>query len=333
MNKYLINGLKPLFLFIFSFIFQPMFQRFYRRYLIIFILLFSSFCNGQNIYKNRALYVDNFATILGSDRLENELLEFTQNHKINTLILYDLNKIHKRFHLGDSTKNHLLANFIRKAKTNFNIAKVSASGESGSFFIEAIHPYNISRKEAIERFDIYNLEYEYWNEKESLNEGYYCNEYLKKAQLPCDRKNSFKYFIESLFVMKNLSEELTSTVEIEAYIGNFNDKEVKEISEHVDRLLVHDYVRDANRNFIYIKERLDLLDKIKSTIKLSVLYSSEMKFMGKWFADHKIHEAEVKFFQQLEKNNISLKEHLNFDGFSYYNYGYLNYVKKLHKTK
>jgi hypothetical protein len=304
-----------------------------RKYIIIFVLLISSFCKSQNFYKNRALYVDNFATILGSNHLENELLEFSKNHKINTLILYDLNKIHKRFHLGDSTKNHLLAKFIKKAKVNFNIAKISASGESGSFFLEAIHPYNLSRKESVERFDIYNLEYEYWNEKESLQEGYYCNEYLKKAQLNCNRKNSFKYFIASLFVMKNLSKEIDNSIEIEAYIGNFNNEEVKEISEHVDRLLLHDYVKDTNRNFIYIKERLNLLSQINSKIKISILYSSEMKFMGNWFANHKMHEAEIKFFKQLEKDNISLKEHLNFDGFSYYNYGYLSYVEKLRKIK
>jgi len=56
-----------------------------------------------------------------------------------------------------------------------------------------------------------------------------------------------------------------------------------------------------------------------------------MNFMGKWFANHKLHEAETKFFKELEKNEISLENHLNFDGFTYYNYGYLNYVKQMHK--
>tara|TARA_R110002126_G_scaffold78829_1_gene196062 strand:+ start:15218 stop:16144 length:927 start_codon:yes stop_codon:yes gene_type:complete len=299
--------------------------------LFAFSCCISVFCYSQQNYENRAMYIDNFATILSSNSLEEELLNFSKEHKINTLILYDLNKINKRFHLGDSTKNHLLANFIRKAKTDYGIKKISASGESGSFFLEAIHPYNISRKNPLERFDSYNLEYEYWNEKESLKDGYYCNTYLKKAQLPCDRRSSFKYFIESLFVMKTLAKELDDNIEIEAYIGNFNNEEVAKISEHVDRLLIHDYVKDINRNFIYIKERLHLLDKIDSKIDISILYSSEMNFMGKWFADHKLHEAETKFFKELEKNEISLENHLNFDGFTYYNYGYLNYVKQMHK--
>lgn len=309
-------------------------MKFHQQLFSFFLFIMSiSFCFGQKEYENRALYVDNFATILGSKTLVNELLEFSKNHQINTLILYDLHKVNKRFHLGDVSKNHLLANFIKKARVEFGIKKISASGESSNFFLKAIHPFNLSRKNKLERFNVYNLEYEYWNEKESLENGYYCNNYLKKVQLPCNRENSFKYFIQSLFVMKSLAEELDKNIEIEAYIGNFNNNEVEKISKHVDRLLIHDYVKDPNRNFIYIKERLKLLEKINSKIDISILYSSEMNFMGKWLKDHKLHEAEIKFFKKLEESDISLKQHLNFKGFSYYNYGYLNYVKRLHQQR
>ena len=108
--------------------------------LFTFSCCISVFCYSQRNYENRAMYIDNFATILSSNSLEEELLNFSKEHKINTLILYDLNKINKRFHLGDSTKNHLLANFIRKAKTDYGIKKISASGESGSFFFRSDTP-------------------------------------------------------------------------------------------------------------------------------------------------------------------------------------------------
>ena len=52
--------------------------------------------------------------------------------------------------------------------------------------------------------------------------------------------------------MKELAQELDNKIEIEAYIGNFNNEEVKQISEHIDRLLVHDYIKNPNRNFIYV---------------------------------------------------------------------------------
>ena len=108
-----------------------------------------------NIYftfsTERELYVDNFSNILGTYHLETELLEFAKNHEINTLILYDLHKINKRFPLGDETKNGVLASFIVKAKVEYGIQKISASGESGDFFTNVIHPYNISRKNSKEK--------------------------------------------------------------------------------------------------------------------------------------------------------------------------------------
>lgn len=300
----------------------------YNLLIISLLLILTSFTKKENEVENRSLYVDNFSNILGTPHLEEELFSWAKSHKITTLILYDLNKVHKRFHLGDSTENHILANFIKKAKTEHGIKKISASGESGDFFIEAIHPYNLSRKNSLEKFDIYNLEYEYWKKKESENGGYYCETYLKRGQLKCNRENSFEYFIQSLEIMKLLSEELDEKVEVEAYIGNFNHNEVKKVSDHVDRLLIHDYVNTPEKLFPYVKERLDLLEKIDSKIKLSILYSAEMNFLGSWLKKHPIHEAEKKFFDQLKENKISLEEHLNFEGFTYYNYDYFRYVVK-----
>ena len=70
--------------------------------------------------QNRALYVDNFANILGTYHLEKELFEFAKKHEIKELILYDLNKINKRFPLGDRSQNQILADFIVKAKKEYD---------------------------------------------------------------------------------------------------------------------------------------------------------------------------------------------------------------------
>jgi hypothetical protein len=45
----------------------------------------------------RKLYVAEFNNILGSYNLEKELLEFCKKNNIQTLILYELNKVNKRF--------------------------------------------------------------------------------------------------------------------------------------------------------------------------------------------------------------------------------------------
>ncbi len=293
--------------------------------ILLFVLALGN-VNAQKNYTKRALYVDNFGNILGNSNKEQKLFKFAEEHNINEFILYDLHKINKQFHLGDTSKNHVLANFIKNAKTKYNIKEVSASGESGNFFIKAIHPYNVSRKDKNERFDVYNIEYEYWNKLASLEGGYYCETYLKNGQLPCNRKGSFKYFIQSLEIMRFLADELDHNIEVEAYIGNFQESEVNQISEHIDRLLIHDYVRRSERVFPYVKKRLELLEKINSKIKVSILYSSEMNFLGQYFKEHTLHEAEKKFFDSLRKQGDHLDDHINWHGFSYYNYDYLKYV-------
>lgn len=296
---------------------------------LVFTLFVINSYGFQDPYDHRSMYVDNFANILGSNKNEKELFEFAKEHEITELILYDLHKVNKLFYLGDSTKNQVLADFIRKAKIEYGIEKISASGESGNFFIKAIHPYNLSRTNAIERFDIYNLEYEYWNELESKPGGYYCENYLKGSQLPCNRKYSFAYYINSLEIMRFLADELDHDIKVEAYIGNFEKDEVKAIIEHVDRLLVHDYVQREERLFSYVEERMHLLEDAKADIQVSILYSLESRYLGKYLKTYPFHEAERKFFVESNEKDHDLDEHLKFRGFTYYNYGHFRYVENI----
>lgn len=299
-----------------------------RRLFSCVIIFFSLVIYSQK----RALYVDNFANILGSETKENKLLEFAKAKEKDELILYDLHKVNRRFPLGDAAKNGLLANFISKAKTKYNIKSISASGETANFFIKAIHPYNVSRTKKEEQFDVYNLEYEYWNERQSLDGGYYCETYLKRASLPCNRENSFNYFVNSLFVMKELAKDDNLDVKIEAYVGRYTRKEIDSISHHVDRLLIHDYVTQPEYSFLYVKDRLNYLDAIHSHIDVSILFSAENNFMGKWLRTHDFKKAEEIFFKELEKKEIALENHLNFAGFTYYNYSYFKKSLELNKN-
>jgi hypothetical protein len=300
-----------------------------KNFLIIICLLSINYIFSTE----RELYVDNFSNILGTYHLETELLEFAKNHEINTLILYDLHKINKRFPLGDETKNGVLASFIVKAKVEYGIQKISASGESSDFFINAIHAYNTSRTKTSEKFDIYNLEYEYWDEESSSNNGYYCKNFLKDSYEKCNRENSFKFYVESLITMRRLADEIAHPVKVEAYIGKFTEKEVQNVSDHVDRLLIHAYVKTPQESFHYVKNRLDLLAGIDSKIQVSILYSSEMNFMGKWFKTQSFQTAEEIFFKELEKEEIELEQKLNFKGFTYYNYSYFQYSLKRFKNQ
>lgn len=289
------------------------------KYLISLILTFLVLnCYGFQ----RKLYVDEFNNILGSYHLEQELLEFSKKNNIHTLILYELNKVHKRFPLDDSTKNSVLANFISRAKLKYNIKQISASGESGDFFVDAIHPYNKSRKKAEEKFDAYNLEYEYWDEKASLKGGYYCENYLRNGEMPCNRVGSFNFYLGSLTAMKLLANEESHPIRIEAYIGKFTKEEVLKISNHTDGLLIAAYVDDPDKSFEYVKERLKLLSDIKANIKISIIFSTEMVFMGPWLRTNDYKQAEKKFYKDLFMHNREFSANLNFDGFTYYNYSF-----------
>lgn len=288
------------------------------------ILLFVIFFNATiSLGNNRSLYVDNFNNILGNYNLENELLEFSKKNKINTLILYELHKVNKILPLADSIKNNVLANFISRAKLEFGIEKISASGETGDFFLNAIHPYNKSRKKPEEKFDIYNLEYEYWNDEHSLNGGYYCETYLKKGQTPCSRVGSFYYYVEALSIMKLLAEEESHPVKIEAYIGKFTKEEILKVVKHTDILLLHAYVKNPRDSYSYTKERLDILSSINAKIEISILFSSEMNFMGTWLKSNAYSTAEEIFFDELHKDKKELRDKLNLSGFTYYTYNFL----------
>jgi hypothetical protein len=280
----------------------------------------------------RKLYVDEFNNILGSYHQEQELLEFSKKNNIQTLILYELDKVNKRFPLNNSAKNNVLASFISRAKLAYNIKEISASGESGNFFIEAIHPYNKSRKKAEEKFDVYNLEYEYWDTKASLNGGYYCETYLKNGEIPCNRVGSFNFYLSALTAMKLLANEESHPIKIEAYIGKFTKEEVLKISNHTDRLLIAAYVENPNTSFQYTQDRLKWLSEIKSKIELSLIFSAEMNFMGPWLSQSDFKQAEKQFFKDVYKEKIHLAANLNFNGFTYYNYSYFKKALAAYKN-
>jgi hypothetical protein len=293
--------------------------------ILILLFIFSTTYGYQ-----RKLYVDNFNNILGSYNLEKKLLDFCAKNNIKTLILYELHKVNKRLPLADSTKNKVLAKFISKARLEYNIEEISASGETGDFFLKAIHPYNQSRKKKEEKFNVYNLEFEFWKKGDYEDGGYYCETYLKKGAIPCTREGSFNYFIEALDIMKLLVDQDNCSVKIEAYIGITSTKEISTIAKYVDRLLVHAYKLDPEKSYLYSKERLNMLAEINSNIEVSIIYSAEGKFMGNWLKKNSYIKAENIFYNEI-KNNPKVYKNINFNGFTYYTYKHLESSLRFYK--
>ncbi len=272
---------------------------------------------------NRTLFVDNFNNILGNPTKEDNLLKFSKKYNFSTLILYELNKVDKRLPLSEPESNKVLADFIARAKVNYGISNIGASGESADFFENQITKYNTSRTENNEKINIYNLEFEYWSVNASADGGYYCEGYLRDFNKPCNRKGSFEFFLDNLKELKALSEkESTIEIEIEAYVSYYKLEELKEISKFTDRFIVLAYGNSPKTCFSNTQSNLLKLNKVNPNIKTSILFFSTMNEMGYHLRSNSLKNSEDKFFNILNAKNKNLNE-INFSGFSYHTYSFL----------
>ncbi|PIX13421.1 MAG: hypothetical protein COZ74_06350 [Flavobacteriaceae bacterium CG_4_8_14_3_um_filter_31_8] len=287
-------------------------------FLIVFLLT-SCFFYGLE----RTLYVDNFNDILGSPLKEDKLLLFAQKNNFKVLILYELNKVHKIISLSDPRNNNILSEFINKAKQKYQIKKIGASGEAADFFVKIINVYNNSRQKSSEKFDIYNLEYEYWSSNASNIDGYYCVNYLEENNIPCGREGSFKFFVNNLKQLKNLSKGKPHKVEVDAYVGYYTQPEIAEITKYCDRLTIIALGKDPKICFNSAKKNLDYIFNINSKIKTNILFSTIMNDLGYWLKFDSLDKGEKLFFNEMSNKDIKLKNNLNVVGFTYQAYSSL----------
>ncbi|WP_211290306.1 hypothetical protein [Polaribacter gangjinensis] len=288
---------------------------------LLFIILLLTSCLFYGL--ERTLYVDNFNEILGSPIKEDKLLSFAQKNNIKILILYELNKINKRISLSDPRSNNILSEFIHKAKQKYQIKKIGVSGESADFFVKIINVYNNSRQKSTEKFDIYNLEYEYWSSKASGIDGYYCVNYLEENGIPCGREGSFKFFIDNLKKLKNLSKGKSHKVEVDAYVGYYTQNEIIEIAKNCDRLVVQAIGKDPKFCFETARNNLELIFNANSAIKTTILFSTTMKDLGYWLKFDSLNKGETLFLAEMNNKNSQLKKKLNIEGFTYHTYTFL----------
>lgn len=281
----------------------------------IFLLLLS-----KNIYAERSMYVDDFASILGNTTLENELLSYSQTHNISILLLYDLHVINQTHDLTDSATNYILAAFITNAKTNYGITLVGAIGENASFFTNIINTYNNSRSNALEKIDIYNIEFEFWNPTSTTTDGYYCTTYLEPNDLPCTVDGAFQYYNTALQTINDLANANTHTVSVETYVGWITETQAITISQNVDRLLLHAYVTNPTTAFNYTKDRIMALANGNNGLNVSVIFSAEPDFMQDWLLENSMEAAENIFISDWTTGSENWDNNINLDGFTYFAY-------------
>ncbi|ARV14483.1 T9SS type A sorting domain-containing protein [Polaribacter sp. SA4-12] len=266
------------------------------------------------------MYVDDFELIIGNTTAENILLEYAQANNIETLLLYGLHIFNANNNLSNTETNYVLANFIYKAKTIYGVISVGATAENGNFFTNTIDTYNNSRSDPLEKFDIYNLEFEYWSNYATGPGGYYCNTYLTPNNLPCTIEGAFEFYISVLQTIKNLAINNSHPITTEAYVGWPTETEASTIGANLDRVRIHAYVSNPNSAFSYLENRLIDFANGNPDIDVSIIFSSEPEFMSDWLSSNSIIAAENIFIDDWRNASSIWANNINLIDFTYFTY-------------
>lgn len=278
---------------------------------------------AQNV---KGFYVNNFHTILGNTLREDSILSFAQYHGFNCLTLYNVYQIHSVTPLTNPLTSQSFANFIQKAKTQYNIAEIGVAAESFSFFNNIIHIYNQQHTLATQKVDVYNLEFEFWINA-SVNMGaYYCTTYLQPNGYTCDNAGAFSYYKKILTSIDSLAN--STGQKSEAYFGFFTAAQGSQIVQTgVDRVLLSIYIPSANYSstyqYNYVKPRLQYLASANSNIKVMPLYSGEPAFMQSWLNTHSFFLPYTDFTNSLSTEIGTWKNNIQPEGIQWFAYSFL----------
>ncbi|MCX6275464.1 MAG: T9SS type A sorting domain-containing protein [Bacteroidetes bacterium] len=281
---------------------------------IVFMLLNSFQGYSQTL---RGMYINGFDNILGNTVKEDSLLMYLQDSSYNYMALYDLHTLD----FSSTSDMNMLSSFIVKARQQYGIQYVGAVGETKSFFTSKIKSYNNSRTSADEKFNVFNLEFEFWTTSSVEPGGYYCVNYLQGAGCNCDTAGAFQYYMGMLHSIDSLAA--TQGAISETYLGWFNQGQGKQIQPSVDRILLHAYRVDNTSVWGYSKTRLGYLASNNQMVNVAPIFSSEPVFMGPWLQSHGQIEAYNQYETDFNADNSSWKQYINLLGYQWFDWGYM----------
>ncbi len=254
-------------------------------------------CGQQEDIKG--LYVNDFKYIIGDTVAENKLLQYSVDSGFNYLILYNLYYIHNNlFDITDPVTAAPLADFLKKAYSKYGILEIAAVGETFNSFA-TIHDYNMDHmSDAQQIFNVYNIEYEFWNSGSTGPGGYYCTTYLSPGGYSCDTAGAFDHYYIQIARLDSLTDSYAPTAYIksETYIGSPTDGQCTSIADTLDRVLVH-YYRSSDvyvsgaSIYTYKESRMPALAEAGSEsqpITMMPIFNCESSFMGPWLTTNSI---------------------------------------------
>jgi hypothetical protein len=282
---------------------------------VVLLFIIISGANAQTSL--RGMYINNFDAILGNTVKEDSLLQYASDSSFNYLALYDLSS----FNLSNQATATTAANFIRKAREHYGIQYIGAVCESYSEFQNKIAPFNQNRSDDLEKFNVFNLEFEFWTTSSVNPGGYYCNQYLQPNNCSCDTSGGFKFYIDQMHKIDSLA--MVQGVLSETYLGWFNQGQAQQIQHNVDRILLHAYRTNNSSLYSYSKTRLSYLASNNSTTDIAPIFSSEPIFMNNWLDGHSQLDAYNQYSNDFNADNPAWKQYINVLGYQWFDWGYM----------
>jgi hypothetical protein len=263
----------------------------------------------------RGFYVSGIDGWLGNNTKENDILNYAKGNGYNYLALYSLSSLKWN---GNGHLNKL-ANFIKKAKTQYNIAQVGAVVETFDFMNDNILAYNNSRSNANEKFDVINQEFEFWITASIVNQ--YAQRYLIPNGYSVDSAGAFAFSFKEL--KKIDSACVANNLISEVYVGWPTKGQLQKIASKADRILVHAYRPDDVDVYAYSKQRLKDIASAAGHKKVIAIFSAEPVYMGPWLNNNPLIKAYQSYADDFATEVDTFKQDIELLGYQWFTYGYM----------
>ena len=267
---------------------------------------------GQNI---RGFYLQDVGTWLGNSVKENEILQYAQGNSFNYLLFYDLGDIS----WNSVTNKNQLAAFMNKARTQYGIIQIGGVVEYSGYVSQNIIPYNNSRSNSKEKFDVINLEFEFWVTSSITSS--YCNKFLSAAGYSCDRAGAWQFAWKELKLIDDMCASNSMISEI--YLGWPDKTQMQQIASRADRILLSAYRPTDGDIYLYSTQRMKDIASIGGSTKVITLMSSESSFMGPWLNTHPQNRPYQTISAALAAETQSFKQNINLQGYQWFTYKYM----------
>lgn len=263
------------------------------------------------------LYVNDFDTILSATTEQNDLLTFASDNGITTLYLYDLTGI-----IGDNTTKTSLKSFNVLAKNNGILKMGGISGSQNRTI--GLTPTSYSRLQfnnessGNERFDIFNLENEFW--------------------IYTGSGDPVQFSTYTTWLSNITSALNTTTTDFDVYIGNVYDptsgytreQVATDLVTKVDRIMYAMYIPTSGFTapqwgLNYIDEKLQYLSNAAFSANIVtdivIIFHGGEDYMHSYFESHSFQEAYANVVNSYQNSlSITNKSSIRFVGYFIYAY-------------